>query len=210
MVKVYADNGKFRVEGTFDFGYMGLYKDEKINLRDGFEDVKEWDCLDKPLETENDAAAFLTYYINVLEKKIQANIKLINDEFLYYVFDDMAQPCIEFWEHKKLTVPEFMPDEPGYELYDEPNKAMIEFSKNYPAGEPNDGSIQKPDVEAFLRKIMPMFNWDELIRGIVPEYLSIKENRVAFQCSDSCDGTILCAAYDQLDEELCFTDWHNH
>ena len=34
MVNVIAENGKFKVKGTFDLGYMGLYRDDKINSVD--------------------------------------------------------------------------------------------------------------------------------------------------------------------------------
>ena len=30
MIKVFADNGLFRIEGEFDFGYIGTYKNEQI------------------------------------------------------------------------------------------------------------------------------------------------------------------------------------
>ena len=29
MVKVYVEGGQFKVKGTFDFGYIGLYKDDQ-------------------------------------------------------------------------------------------------------------------------------------------------------------------------------------
>ena len=32
MVKVYVEDGKFMVKGTFDLGYMGLYKDDMISV----------------------------------------------------------------------------------------------------------------------------------------------------------------------------------
>ena len=75
--------------------------------------------------------------------------------------------------------------------------------------QPNDGSIKKTDVEAALRKSFPMFNMDAFLSSIEPENVCLSDGYISFQCSDTLGDIILCGAYDQLDENLTFTDWHN-
>ena len=63
--------------------------------------------------------------------------------------------------------------------------------------------------ESTLRELYPMFNFDAFIKCIVPENICFFDTDISFQCSDGFDNAILCGAYDNLDEELRFTDWHN-
>ena len=199
MVKVTAENGEFKVEGTFDFGYMGLYKDGQIGISDSCEEVREWELLEDKLDTgsctDEDLAVFLTDYMNALEKKIGENIRKVNNNFLYNLFDDMNSCGNEFWEHEELTVPEFMPEDPDYEeIY-----AGI------------DGMYSADDAESYIREHMPLFNMDNLIKGIKPEYVYLSDGYISFQCSDIYNFAVACGAYDELDvNDLSFTDWHNY
>lgn len=212
MVKVYADNGYFRVEGTFDFGYIGMYKDEKIKIRQNIEEAKAWKIIAEQSNvkscTDDEIAACLTKYINELEAKIQKNIKQVNDNFLLRVFEDMEACGAEFWECEELTVSEKMPNNPEEDIYQPNYDTMRELIKEY-ENSANDGSVDKTDVEAVLRKIFPMFDFDNFISGIVPGVIGLLDTNITFQCSDKFDNAILCAAYDMLDSELRFTDWHN-
>ena len=72
-----------------------------------------------------------------------------------------------------------------------------------------DGTEEKTDVQAWIKKNLPMFSLDRLLSGIVTEYLYLGDGTVTFQCSDDVGCEILCAACDTLDEDLRFTDWHN-
>ena len=219
MVKVTAENGGFKVEGTFDFGYIGLYRDDQIEISDSAEEIREeWECVSEALDTENctddDIAAFLTDRLNGIEERIQKNIIQINNEFLYNVFDDMEACGREFWEVPELTVPEFMPEDlndPDYNFYDYPEKLKRPVYKGFISGLPNDGSVKKGDFEWYLRKFKPMFNLDNFIAAIKPEHVHLSSRHISFQCSDKYNFALICAAYDQLDlKDLCFTDWHNY
>ena len=42
MVKVYVEDGQFKVKGTFDFGYIGLYKDDQISVDCDCSDIYDW------------------------------------------------------------------------------------------------------------------------------------------------------------------------
>lgn len=213
MVKVIAENGEFKVEGTFDMGYIGLFKDSQMEIMTTYAEPREWQCVTEALDTESctdeDIAACLTEHLNELEKRVQANIKHINDEFLYRIYDMMTGCSNEFWDHEELTVKEFMPEDEDIDIYDD-IIAADEEHLGYCEEEPNDGSVEKPDVEAFIRKYMPMFNLDNFINGIVPEGLCFGDGSFSFQCSDKFDYALACSAYDEIEEEdLSFTDWHN-
>lgn len=54
-----------------------------------------------------------------------------------------------------------------------------------------------------------MLDWDTLISSVVPEVLGLDDGYVSFQCSDNFGMEIMCVAYDCLNEQLVFTDWHN-
>lgn len=150
----------------------------------------------------------LAEYINQFEKKIQENIKQVNSNFLINIFTDMKSCGSEFWEIDELTIPEALPENPEENVY-EPHCDEMKALKMEYSNTPNDGSIAKTDVEPILRKKFPMFNWDRLLKGIIPECLGIEDGYISFQCSDDLNYSILCGAYDCLDENLQFTDWHN-
>ena len=74
---------------------------------------------------------------------------------------------------------------------------------------PNNGTVQKPNVEARLRELFPMFDFDGFFQSIIPEYVVLREEYISFQCSDGWGQELLCSAYDMLDEDLTFLEWHN-
>ena len=212
MVQVFANDGYFSVKGTFDFGYIGLYRDEQIEIQEDSDEIRNWDFIPETADAENcsdeELAAILTDYINGLEQNIKQNIKQVNDNFLLRVFEDMEACGADFWEIEALTVADAMPENPEEEIWQPNHEILHEMIMEYDQSA-NDGSIEKTDVEAQLRKCFPMFNFDRFIRGIVPENICFFDTYVSFQCSDQFEQSILCAAYDNLDEDLCFTDWHN-
>jgi len=215
MVKVIAENGKFRVEGTFDLGYIGTFRGDQIKLLTSYNEIRDWKCMReipriKKLSDEK-VAGFLTTYINMLECKVQNNIKQINDDLLWSMFFDMNDGGIEFWNCRELTVPELMPAAPTYEnIYSAASEKAQEFLNNLPKEEKKKKYNQKkPDYEAFLRENLPMFNWDNLINSIRAEHLTLDGEHLTYQCSDGYGGVVLCCAYNELGEDLKSTDWHN-
>ena len=55
-----------------------------------------------------------------------------------------------------------------------------------------------------------MFNLDGFIKSLEPECLYFNGKFMSFQFSDGWGAQLACAAYDELDENFTFTDWHNH
>ena len=212
MVNVFADDGFFRIEGEFNFGYIGNYKDEQIEIQEDSDEIRSWKFVSEAIDTETctdeELAEFLTEYINGVEKMIQKNIKQVNDNFLLKVFEDMEACSSEFWETEELTVSDAMLENPEDTIYQPSHDILLKMALEY-RNSANDGSLVKTDVEATLRKLYPMFNFDTFIKSIVPENICFFDTDISFQCSDGFDNAILCGAYDNLDAELRFTDWHN-
>ena len=138
---------------------------------------------------------------------------MVNDNFLANVFYDMSQCGYEFWENEKLvTSTDFDEDELWESGYDDLNEVIDDLMEEY-SGKANDGSVgsvKKRDVEAAVRKALPLFNLDAVLKSVKSEYLCLSDGYLAFQCSDTLGAEILCGAYDQLSENLEFTEWHNH
>ena len=64
MVKVFADGGFFKVEGEFDLGYIGNYKDEQIEIQEDSDEIRSWEFVSEALDTEtctDDEIADLLY-----------------------------------------------------------------------------------------------------------------------------------------------------
>ena len=223
MLEIKMIDGEFKVKGTFDMGYMGKFTNEDFSdemILSMEDEPLYWDLIEERFDVEHtpeeEIAKFLTDYFNDFEKKVQKNIKRINDNFLVNVFQDLAACGYPFWESAEITVSDAMPkcnleeENLMYKLIYNPVEA--ELSKlSYAFGNlPNDGSVDKPDAEEALRKMFPMFDFDAFLKMLVPDCLSLMERGISFQCSDSLASSIADAAYDELDENLTFTDWHNH
>ena len=229
MIEVKVVDGEFVVNGSFAFGIAGTYVNEdfegdKIQIIDSYDEVIDdytedhysWWILEpylegKELNEENVSNAISEYY-NALEKKAQECIKQINSNFLINVFNNMVDCGNEFWEIEgafiKEKMPECLEDDYSEVIYEPYWNEISELYDEY-EGTPNDNSLQKTDVEARLREMFPMFDMDALIQGVVAEHFSLNGKYVSFECSDSWDFQILCGAYDELDENFVFTDWHN-
>ncbi len=229
MIEVKVVDGKFLIKGSFNLGIAGTYVNDdfdgdKLCILDSFEEVVDdytddkysWGVLepylkDKELTEENVAKAIADYY-NALEQKVAQCIMQINSNLLVNVFQHMEDCGFEFWEIEGAYIEEKMPDcsedEIDEIIYQANWDAMSKLNAEY-YETPNDNSLEKTDAEKKLREMYPMFNMDGLIEGIVPEVMSFNGKYFSFQCSDSWGEQIMCSAYDELDEQFRFTDWHN-
>lgn len=214
MIKIKFIDGNAVVNGEFNFGYMGIYKDEQIEIYGEVSEIREWEIVESHFDsdfTDDELAEYLTEYFNNFEAKIQSNIKQVNNNFLINIYEySMEGIGQEFWKEPSITNAEYLPENTdGFDPYtfcEETWKIEEEYEDS-----PNDGSIQKTDVEKFIRENLPLLNLDAFLAGIVPESMSLNDGSVSFQCSDSIDfeHKILCSAYNELDENLTFCDWHN-
>ncbi|MCI8803136.1 MAG: hypothetical protein HFG01_07340 [Oscillibacter sp.] len=212
MIDIRIQGGKIRVAGSFDLGYMGRYDADKIHLYDQPDRLRRWDVAVSRLGpdcTDGALSACLTEYFNAFEEKIHNNQKQVNDNFLIRAFEDMEACGYPYWEIDGLTRREYLPPDPDEDVYPPHWDEMKALELAHDRA-PNDGSLEKPDVEAILRRNFPSLDWDALLASIQPEHLSLEDGKIAFQCSDGFGEGLLCGAYDKLDEKLTFTDWHNY
>ena len=80
MVKVYVEDGQFKVKGTFDFGYIGLYKDDQISVDCDCSDIRdEWDSVYEMTQdsdvTDEEIAEYITRRFNEAEEMIRGLIR---------------------------------------------------------------------------------------------------------------------------------------
>lgn len=226
MVTVIYDEDEeiFKAKGTFKLGFQGVYEnksydDEVISIdEDILENIQERDeefvgpllpfiKSDKPEEI----AKGIEEYINQLEKRVAENEKQINDCVLYNLFMDMEGCGYPFWELKGLTDEEFLKSHKKDDL-DELiyGDEQISDLSDYFDESPNNGSVEKPDVAARIHELYPMFKLDKFIGSFKPESLHFNGSEFSFQFSDGWNGELACGAYDRLEDDFTFTDWHNH
>ena len=212
-ISITLEDGEINIQGTINLGYIGTYTDEEIEIGDTLEEIREWDIVQDNLDedcTDEELIAFLNRYFNEFADKITRNIDNINGTFLLQVLTDMDCSEIDFMVIDELFLEDKLPygnEEDIAELYNFAHdglRSLIPYLES-----PNDGCIPKGHIEALLRSFFPAFDFDCFIANIVPEVVTLCDGSIAFQCSDAFDEAILCGAYAELDEELCFTDWHN-
>lgn len=226
MVSIIFQDGAFKVKGTWNFGIAGVFENKEYgdgNIEVGYSFDELCECLDKHYtyrelsalmegvaRNGEEYAKVLTDFYNRVEQKMIANQKLINNHILINVFMNMNICGNPFWENKDTLTEEYKNKElTEAEVYTaEANEAINRLDDAY-YDNPNDGSVEKPDAEKILRKKLPMFNFDGLYATIKPEYCVLNVSGVSFQSSDGWDQSIMCAAYDEFDESLVGTDWHN-
>lgn len=200
MIKIYKEEDKLKIEGELNLGYIGLYKGDKLKLEEtSINEYRKYGIVKENLDrsaTDEEIIDYLNNYYNSLANKINENIQMINGEFLSNIFDDMYSCGKEFWNNEELIIKDKMP----------PNATCEKIYSMYKKTDFNS----KESVEKLLRIAFPMFNFDKFFSSIVPEYAYLTENgNISFQCSDNLEYEILCGAYDVIDKDLNFTDWHN-
>lgn len=226
MVSIIFQDGAFKVKGTWDFGIAGVFENKEYgegNIEVGYSFDDLCRCLDKSYTYKElsslmegverngeEYAKVLTVFYNRVEQKMIANQKLMNNHILINVFMGMNICGNPFWENKEALTKEYKDKQlnEGNVYTAEVDKAINELDDAY-YDNPNDGSVEKPDVENILREKLPMFNFDELYATIKPEYCVLDISGVSFQSSDGWTQSIMCGAYDEFDESLIGKDWHN-
>ena len=220
MIEVICEDGVFKAKGSFSLGIAGTFVNEDF---DGEAIQFDEDLLDAILEDDelpfiesdkpDEIAEELAEYYNQKEREIAANAKQINDNILFYLFAEMERCEFPFWEIKETILPGY-PEK--YSANGDKNAAYrhedicIDDLWDDFDEKPNNGTEEKPDVEALIRRLYPMFNLDGFIKSFKPEYLYLNGEYLSFQFSDGWGAQLACAVSGELDENFTFTDWHNH
>lgn len=225
MIEVICEDGIFKAKGSFSFGIAGTFANKDF---DGEMISFDEDTLDQILESDDffvepllpfikseapdEIAKGLAEYYNQKEREIASNVKEINDCVLFHIFNDLEACSYPFWEIKEAVLPGYLEDCAAEEYSDVVychTDGIMALDKYYD-GIPNNGTVEKPDVEAMIRRLYPMFNLDGFIKSLKPECLYFNGGFMSFQFSDGWGKQLACAAYDELDENFTFTDWHNY
>ncbi len=238
MINVICQDGEFLVKGTYYFGMIGTFEkkdyhyegndNEEIemyidmDLEDILEDLKEGDSsrlgalmplLQSAPKDKDSIAKVLEEYYNKQEERIRANIKLINNYFWSCLFLDFVDATPLVWERKGAILPEMQnqyTEEEWQEIFfnDEVVNKIYQMSKEYDET-PNDGSIEKTDVEAEVRKLFPMFNFEGLLDTIEPRCLVFEGSDITVEFSDGLGYDMFCSAVTTFDETLTPRFWDN-
>ena len=172
MVTVTIENGEFKIHGTFDCGYAGLYRDDMIEFsyqtlerirKEGLQGKDLSNCSDDEIATE------VAAYFNSLEANLQQNIQQFNDTFLDNLFDALDGCGYPFWVHPNMVNQKFMQENPDFDIADSYDNE--EFSD--PVFIPENAGSR----EITLRKQYPMFNFDYYLSHITPHGLAIDDDR---------------------------------
>lgn len=227
MIEVTCEDGIFKAKGSFSLGIAGVFTNEDFDSdiicfdEDLLENINERDEFwVKPLlpfiksDDPNEIAKNVAEYYNQKEREIAANADQINGNILYRLFDNMEACGYPFWEIKEAVLPGYLEkyseDEYDSVVYchrdNELGSRLFEFFDD----KPNNGTLEKPNVEKLVRKLYPMFNLDGFVKSFEPECLYLNGKYISFQFSDGWGKDLACAAYDEMDENFTFHDWHNH
>lgn len=228
MLEIKYDNGNFLAKGTFSVGIAGVYEnqdfeDETITIEIELEELladlqREHPHFYAPLspylaDKGTDGAAVargLEEYYNHIEDEIRKNIKQINDCLLYHIFCDLEGCGFPFWEIEEAVIPEWLENDDDEEEIYPPFEESIYYWGSSFKDLPNNGTVEKPDVEGRLRKQYPMFNFDGLYQTMIPDSVSLDGSEINIQFSDGWDACMIECAYLSFDENFAPHDWHNH
>ena len=72
-LKIYLEDGKIKVKGTINLGYIGSFKDSQIELEDSLEDIREWDIIEEYYNPECSDDELIDYCVNNPIDKILSN-----------------------------------------------------------------------------------------------------------------------------------------
>ncbi len=226
MIEVICREDKFLVRGTFSLGIMGTFTNKEftdageITIEDTVSDILEeledadsfyYQPLFPYLQGKTDGAEIakgLAAYYNQKEKEAQQHIKQINDCVLYHLFEELEGCAYPFWEIAQAVIPKRLEDVDLDTIYDTEESVSDWWQEFWE--QPNNGTLQKTDVEGKLREMFPMFNFDGLYRSIVSQGMALQGRFIEVQFSDGWGGDLFCGAYDRFDEHFTSCEWNNH
>ena len=223
MVKVTVNGDKYTVTGTFDFGYIGLFRDKQIDLYNLEETVlvpeeyREGDYWDRAVKTfgikgtsDEAVSEALTNYINSFEAKVQKHIREINNNLIAKLAEHWQDCGTLFWDESgELSLPEHMAEFEAIQATDEFEETIDEIVADY-IDEPNNGTKEKCDAEAEMRRLFPIFDWDKFLSNMKPYCVCPEFNgHMGFDINDGFGSHTFCSAVAELDEELRFLRWDN-
>lgn len=222
---------RFQVKGSINLGILGTIKNKEygeanIEIRANLEDFLEmvdykayprlagnlYMCLkDQPRDGESVALILQDYYNEKL-RELNKNVKQFNDMILSQMFEWFVDIAYPFWEDERAIAPQYRgrdwSEEVEY-LYTEKQDEIYELLQAYKMESPNNGTVQKPDVEQKMREIFYMFNFEGLIDNINLYYFGFYYDLLEFEFEDNWDASIFCSTVCKLNSDFSVKEWNN-
>lgn len=231
MIDIKFKDGKFLAKGTFELGMLGkfenktyddtmikiaatmlemeeVYEDNEGEERDEYTWGKATEAFLKVPCNGDAIAKFMTDYYNKREKQLCS--KQFNDMIWYKLFQNLIDTEYPIYEIEQAITRQYqgiVDDELLNKMYNELSN-KLNF-RTFDDTLPNDGSVEKVDIESIVREVFKPFNFEGLIAALKKEALTLDGQYIAFQFSDKWGARLFCSAYDRMDETFRFTDWHN-
>lgn len=221
----------FQVKGTVNLGILGTmenkeYCEDNIEIRETREDFLEmidykaypslmgnlYNCLkDKSRDGESIALILQDYYNEKLQE-LNKNMKQFNDMIWSQMFEWFIDLDYPFWEDERAIAPQYRGRDWSEEiehLYKEKEDEIYEILQTYKCKIPNNGTVQKPDVEKKMREIFYMFNFDGLVENINIKLVRFYYDLLKFEFEDNWDASIFCSTVCSLNGDFSLKEWNN-
>lgn len=226
MIEVICIDGKFLAKGTFSLGIAGVFENKEFSDGGNITIISTLSYILKELKKDEpffyqplipylrgkeDGAAIaegLANYYNQKEREAQKNIKQINDCILHHLFENLENCEYPFWKIEEAIIPGSLENVDLDAIYDTEESVSDWWRDFYE--KPNNGTMDKIDVEGKLKSMFPMFDFDGLYRSIIPQGMTLDGRFIEVQFSDGWGEELFCGAYDRFDENFTSCDWHNH
>lgn len=233
MISVRYDQEKdeFQVKGTVNLGIIGTFENKEygegnIHIENAlWEFVNEADYNQSPNLTVNlyyrlkdgardgdSVAMILQDYYNEKLQELSKNIKQFNDLIWSQMFYGFFAIGFPFWEDERALAPQYRgrdwSEEVEY-LYTAKQNEICAILKEYIKESPNNGTLQKPNVEKEMREYFYMFNFDGLIENINRKYLGFYYDLIEFEFEDKWDQSIFSSACATLRGDFSLREWVN-
>lgn len=209
------ENGEALWTESINLGVMGIYNEIVIDL-DGCEIAGVEDD-DMP---EEEKLLKASKYYGDRFKKLEADVKYINEQFLMWIITHLCDIEYPFWEfgrsyEGKKKYPDYIIEEEMKKFENENGQVIhnpyssspvYEKLSEYNPYENKDNLTSYEIVEGYL----PVLDFKKLIATIEAQSLDTFEEEIHFQLSSEvCGGMLLCATYGTIYENNKLEGTHN-
>lgn len=229
---IYAkETDSFLTKGTINLGILGSFENKEYGennfeientLQEFLEIVDTGEYVSLlgdlyPLLKEcsrngEEVAIVLQEYYNRKLQNLNNNIKQFNDCIWAQLFSHLIGTDWAFWENEETIAPKYRGkdwEEEVMHIYKDKKKEIYAVLKEYTNGSPNNGTIQKVDVEKKMREYFYMFNFDGLIENINSYYCGLYFSLIEFEFEDNWNQELFCSATGTLNEDFSLRKWDN-
>lgn len=230
-VKYDEETDKFLVKGKINLGIIGEYENKEygegnIEIENSLQEYLEivetgeyvnllgglYPILKKSLRDGASVAETLQDYYNKKIQDLNKNVKQFNDCIWSQLFSFFMDVEFSFWENEETILPKYRGqdwEEEVMHLYNDKQEEIYAILEEYTNGSPNNGTIQKSDVEKKMREYFYMFNFDGLVENINSKYFGFDFGLIQFEFEDNWNQELFCSAVGTLNEDFSLREWDN-